>query len=146
MPEQQAPGRSAAGGICRDFQPARGLCDVQDPAGSGAEGAAHRAVEIGHVSRSVMGRRRPRAADSIVQPDDPCFHSVRWPATSRAQEPGPGTGPRGQGMALDAHREGLGRGVRSEEHTSELQYLMRISYAVFCLKTKNTKYRNNTTD
>src|SRR3546814_10117529 len=28
--------------------------------------------------------------------------------------------------------------VRSEEHTSELQSLMRISYAVFCLKTKNT--------
>src|SRR3546814_9562163 len=27
---------------------------------------------------------------------------------------------------------------RSEEHTSELQSLMRISYAVFCLKTKNT--------
>src|SRR3546814_5479473 len=36
-----------------------------------------------------------------------------------------------------------GRGVlaRSEEHTSELQSLMRISYAVFCLKTKTT---NNT--
>src|SRR3546814_5895933 len=29
---------------------------------------------------------------------------------------------------------------RSEEHTSELQSLIRISYAVFCLKTKNTKY------
>src|SRR3546814_9400294 len=29
------------------------------------------------------------------------------------------------------------RGFRSEEHTSELQSLMRISYAVFCLKTKN---------
>src|SRR3546814_8343532 len=28
---------------------------------------------------------------------------------------------------------------RSEEHTSELQSLMRISYAVFCLNTKNTK-------
>src|SRR3546814_7671653 len=28
-------------------------------------------------------------------------------------------------------------GVRSEEHTSELQSLMRISYAVFCLKKKN---------
>src|SRR3546814_4543844 len=28
------------------------------------------------------------------------------------------------------------RGIRSEEHTSELQSLMRISYAVFCLKTK----------
>src|SRR3546814_7646975 len=30
------------------------------------------------------------------------------------------------------------QGDRSEEHTSELQSLMRISYAVFCLKTKNT--------
>src|SRR3546814_10114312 len=29
-------------------------------------------------------------------------------------------------------------GKRSEEHTSELQSLMRLSYAVFCLKTKNT--------
>src|SRR3546814_1683084 len=29
--------------------------------------------------------------------------------------------------------------VRSEEHTSELQSLMRISYAVFCLKKKNNK-------
>src|SRR3546814_4741042 len=33
---------------------------------------------------------------------------------------------------------------RSEEHTSELQSLMRISYAVFCLKKK--KQRHNTTD
>src|SRR3546814_10902800 len=32
---------------------------------------------------------------------------------------------------------------RSEEHTSELQSLMRISYAVFCLKKK--KYKSNTT-
>src|SRR3546814_4273084 len=30
-------------------------------------------------------------------------------------------------------------GARSEEHTSELQSLMRISYAVFCLKNKNTR-------
>src|SRR3546814_9241782 len=30
---------------------------------------------------------------------------------------------------------------RSEEHTSELQSLMRISYAVFCLKKKNNKHR-----
>src|SRR3546814_2052021 len=34
---------------------------------------------------------------------------------------------------------------RSEEHTSELQSLMRISYAVFCLQTKNTT-RTDTTD
>src|SRR3546814_3714123 len=31
---------------------------------------------------------------------------------------------------------------RSEEHTSELQSLMRISYAVFCLNKKNTKKTN----
>src|SRR3546814_10570678 len=44
-------------------------------------------------------------------------------------------------------RDGLGRShggqARSEEHTSELQSLMRISYAVFCLKTK--KMNNNKT-
>src|SRR3546814_5964090 len=33
-------------------------------------------------------------------------------------------------------------GARSEEHTSELQSLMRISYAVFCLKKKKTKQEN----
>src|SRR3546814_4491741 len=32
---------------------------------------------------------------------------------------------------------GRAAGARSEEHTSELQSLMRISYAVFCLKKKN---------
>src|SRR3546814_2164752 len=32
--------------------------------------------------------------------------------------------------------------VRSEEHTSELQSLMRISYAVFCLKKKKTQHTN----
>src|SRR3546814_2872517 len=34
--------------------------------------------------------------------------------------------------------------VRSEEHTSELQSLMRISYAVFCLKKKNKANTNKT--
>src|SRR3546814_3716548 len=36
-------------------------------------------------------------------------------------------------------RQGGERGFRSEEHTSELQSLMRISYAVFCLKKKKKK-------
>src|SRR3546814_8710659 len=35
--------------------------------------------------------------------------------------------------------------ARSEEHTSELQSLMRISYAVFCLKKKNTNHNNKHT-
>src|SRR3546814_7565452 len=40
----------------------------------------------------------------------------------------------GRELLWDATPEGS---VRSEEHTSELQSLMRISYAVFCLKKKN---------
>src|SRR3546814_1071929 len=41
------------------------------------------------------------------------------------------------------HHRGAGDPQRSEEHTSELQSLMRISYAVFCLKKKNnTKIRD----
>src|SRR3546814_8340611 len=45
----------------------------------------------------------------------------------------PGFEP-GQGGALQ-------RETRSEEHTSELQSLMRISYAVFCLKKKKIKIK-----
>src|SRR3546814_2506839 len=37
-------------------------------------------------------------------------------------------------------------GSRSEEHTSELQSLMRISYAVFCLKKKKKKPKHNSSD
>src|SRR3546814_4773526 len=39
-------------------------------------------------------------------------------------------------------RRGLHHRARSEEHTSELQSLMRISYAVFCLKKKNKELIN----
>src|SRR3546814_1984976 len=35
--------------------------------------------------------------------------------------------------------------ARSEEHTSELQSLMRLSYAVFCLKKQNNQQSHNTT-
>src|SRR3546814_5350599 len=42
------------------------------------------------------------------------------------------------GDVIDAEQQE----VRSEEHTSELQSLMRISYAVFCLKKKNTKHHS----
>src|SRR3546814_8731701 len=53
-----------------------------------------------------------------------------------------------QRLALEVlHRlgveAGLGDKLRSEEHTSELQSLMRISYAVFCLKKKKTYKTKN---
>src|SRR3546814_1294981 len=40
--------------------------------------------------------------------------------------------------------DGAAELVRSEEHTSELQSLMRISYAVFCLKKKKNKQKHST--
>src|SRR3546814_10538837 len=45
------------------------------------------------------------------------------------------------GVARLLYRHGVARTQqRSEEHTSELQSLMRISYAVFCLNKKNTSH------
>src|SRR3546814_1099210 len=56
------------------------------------------------------------------------------------------------GAAMAARRRAaakrfcMGSFRRSEEHTSELQSLMRISYAVFCLKKKKKTTTNNTAD
>src|SRR3546814_9771266 len=44
-----------------------------------------------------------------------------------------------ESIELDQMRRGVLKSVRSEEHTSELQSLMRISYAVFCLKKKKNR-------
>src|SRR3546814_9941270 len=58
------------------------------------------------------------------------------PCSDAAAKPG---GP--GGMARPAGLEPATTGLeRSEEHTSELQSLMRISYAVFCLKKNNNQY------
>src|SRR3546814_9405175 len=57
---------------------------------------------------------------------------------------------RGPGEAFARHAAACGARVivddvdRSEEHTSELQSLMRISYAVFCLKKKKYNTKHNT--
>src|SRR3546814_2651278 len=53
----------------------------------------------------------------------------------------------GGAAVLGAHRlvPAIGAEQRSEEHTSELQSLMRISYAVFCLKKKNKRHLQHTT-
>src|SRR3546814_4495684 len=48
-----------------------------------------------------------------------------------------------RGAAKRFRKTASGKYKRSEEHTSELQSLMRISYAVFCLKKKNNQTRNN---
>src|SRR3546814_2176049 len=47
----------------------------------------------------------------------------------------------GEGLRWPAQGRPWRRAFRSEEHTSELQSLMRISYAVFCLKKKKNKMK-----
>src|SRR3546814_3975035 len=67
------------------------------------------------------------------------------PLASRAV-PLPTASPQGGSAMADHHPKAdvpRRESVRSEEHTSELQSLMRISYAVFCLKTKNTNIHNH---
>src|SRR3546814_5926473 len=54
-----------------------------------------------------------------------------------------------ESISLELYNDGTKHEIRSEEHTSELQSLMRISYAVFCLKKKKTitstmKYKKKT--
>src|SRR3546814_6761869 len=60
-------------------------------------------------------------------------------------------GSPGRAIHLSATRDGgpgkeLVGPARSEEHTSELQSLMRISYAVFCLKKKKTNKQNHSNE
>src|SRR3546814_8522122 len=50
-----------------------------------------------------------------------------------------------QGRVRQDRRNRAQRGRRSEEHTSELQSLMRISYAVFCLKKKKKQITKTVT-
>src|SRR3546814_9525640 len=69
------------------------------------------------VNKVAMGHRPQGAADHVVIRDDTLRSGVNTP---------------GVYVKNDVKMK-----VRSEEHTSELQSLMRISYAVFCLKKKN---------
>src|SRR3546814_9783255 len=94
-----------------------------------------------------MIRRPPRSTRTdTLFPYTTLFRSDRQSAPSRSQiAPVAGEGDRRQASEIREEprrdqarrRAGARRCARSEEHTSELQSLMRISYAVFCLKKTN---------
>src|SRR3546814_4102474 len=68
------------------------------------------------------------------------------PDGSRTTVADTGGGPNGAAIGPDGrcyicNNGGFGPSHRSEEHTSELQSLMRISYAVFCLKKKKRRQK-----
>src|SRR3546814_8770531 len=140
--------RGAAAAACRSYYVAvhrTDLCDVPERAGAAR---ADRAASLGGggsglcrgADRGAAGQRRFSAQ-----------RRAGWAAGGAA-----GRGDRDPAAPDRADRTRRDDGVlvlravaaaardcisvqRSEEHTSELQSLMRISYAVFCLKKKNKK-------
>src|SRR3546814_2710453 len=90
--------------------------------------------------RSVLAaRERGRRTGAKVETRGSCIHQVRTPLSLADEE-----------LVIvqlptQLHRHIWGKSIislpilRSEEHTSELQSLMRISYAVFCLQKKKKK-------
>src|SRR3546814_8997404 len=87
----------------------------------------------------LMIRRPPRSTRTdTLFPYTPLFRSGRVPDGGRG-----GEAKERRTRARDRPAQvGPAASCRSEEHTSELQSLMRISYAVFCLKKK--KHRSET--
>src|SRR3546814_10038217 len=73
----------------------------------------------------------------LERPGKGAAHRVCLPAGSRAD-----LVDGGSLRALQHLDHGSARRARSEEHTSELQSLMRITYAVFCLKTTTSTATN----
>src|SRR3546814_5194291 len=85
-------------------------------------------------NRSTMWRRRKQRNEDCIHGHSrvrgaflACLAAARLRGSGRRQPTGP---PEGKETGAD----------RSEEHTSELQSLMRISYAVFCLKKKSNHH------
>src|SRR3546814_10288709 len=104
------------------------------------------ARKIGHPHAAAQIDERRRRADLVRQPrrerdrlrlrlgDRGAIERLRSGKDMKALPVGPGVQ-----QAADQRRHRLRIDPRSEEHTSELQSLMRTSYAVFCLKKKKTK-------
>src|SRR3546814_5702630 len=80
-------------------------------------------------SRVMSGSGEPPGAMVVTQrvPSSARPQTAAGMTSSAAREPTKGSAPKATAPEP---------GTRSEEHTSELQSLMRISYAVFCLKKK----------
>src|SRR3546814_8028120 len=116
--------------------------DLAAAAAGGRDGEAHLVVDIheghrpGGVGAGAGDERAARAQGGELVADaaaglerEPGLVDLFQDAVHRV----------GDGARDGAVDRAGGRLVRSEEHTSELQSLMRISYAVFCMTNKQTK-------
>src|SRR3546814_9927767 len=93
---------------------------------SGLEGSHE--LEIGGMYGVVHGRRAGERTDQFSEPG-------KW-GRDHPEQPRRRSGLHPRRLLTFA--------IRSEEHTSELQSLMRTTYAVFCLQKKKNRKRKNT--
>src|SRR3546814_7426990 len=97
-------------------------------------------ISRSHAALAFLGSTALPAipAHAAIQPSEPGYSSDQ-PRQDTSEDSGDEiivvTGSHIRGAAIASPVITVGR---SEEHTSELQSLMRISYAVFCLKKKTT--------
>src|SRR3546814_9671202 len=92
-------------------------------------------IRLALLLRSKSLTHYTKGTPSLLRAPTTCTH----PVSGSISLPSPGffsPFPHGTG-SLSVDNEYLALEDRSEEHTSELQSLMRISYAVFCLNKKN---------
>src|SRR3546814_2166543 len=104
---------------CRRCLPPQSLVIVQQ----GVQARGYRKAVLGQFDGGLE-QTGPRQAAMLGMHQSQHRHHARHTHRTAAVD---GI-PKGNGFAI----------LRSEEHTSELQSLMRISYAVFCLKKKKT--------
>src|SRR3546814_1295112 len=93
------------------------------------------------------GRGRSRQISGCDERERASVAGVRDVQSLDGRHGAVGEAPGGAGIQIGSGRgEGADRGGqgRSEEHTSELQSLMRISYAVLCLKKKKEEEKEST--
>src|SRR3546814_2635237 len=89
---------------------------------------------------TTLFRSHDRVKRARLLQDGGVRHPHREPGDGRSLQR---TGGRGAAVIRLRHADARAdRPLRSEEHTSELQSLMRISYAVFCLKKKKHIYNH----
>src|SRR3546814_8997367 len=97
-------------------------------------------VDLGQQPRRILHGPRRGAEGSAAPGNRRSVGRRPLAGTAARRNRGRGAPPRRPAA------ERMAIAPRSEEHTSELQSLMRNSYAVFCLKKKNIQKKSNTKD
>src|SRR3546814_10682712 len=96
----------------------------------------------GHPHSHIIVRGKDETGKDLIIARDYMTQGLRTRATEIVSlDLGPRTSQ--EIIAVQTHEIEQERFTRSEQHTSELQALMRISYAVFCLQTKKTNTITN---